>query len=391
MSSADAGAVLAIYQAGLDTGQASFETQAPDWAAFDAARLADHRYVARDPGAGKVLGWVAVSAVSSRYAYAGVVEHSVYIGPGARGRGVGTALLRTLIRSTERAGIWTIESGIFPENAASLRLHRSAGFRVVGTRERLGRHRGRWRDVILLERRSPAVGVGDMTSAGRAAAPVETPRLLLEPLAVRHAAQMVQVLAAPQLYRFTGGSPPTLRELTERYQRLVAGPAGCGEGWLNWVIRQREDQRLAGTVQATVTSDPACLRAAIAWVVGTPWQGRGYATESAQALIGWLREHQVMTIVAAIHPDHAASAAVARRAGMTPTAERADGEIIWRLAGDRGSAPSHRSAPVSTGQHRSAPAAARRWRRWPAPTASRCRAAPATATGQSRRAGSARP
>ena len=160
MSSADAGAVLAIYQAGLDTGEASFETQAPDWAAFDAARLAGHRYVARDPGAGKVLGWVAVSAVSSRCAYAGVVEHSVYIGPGARGRGVGTALLRTLVRSTERAGIWTIESGIFPENAASLRLHQSVGFRVVGTRQRLGRHHGRWRDVILLERRSPAVGVG---------------------------------------------------------------------------------------------------------------------------------------------------------------------------------------------------------------------------------------
>ena len=160
MTSADAGAVLGIYQAGLDTGQASFEIRAPDWAAFDAARLADHRYVARDPGAGEVLGWVAVSAVSGRRVYAGVVEHSVYVGPGARGRGVGTALLRALIRSTEQAGIWTIESGIFPENAASLRLHRSAGFRVVGTRERLGRHHGRWRNVILLERRSPAVGAG---------------------------------------------------------------------------------------------------------------------------------------------------------------------------------------------------------------------------------------
>jgi L-amino acid N-acyltransferase YncA len=158
MTAADAGAVLAIYQAGLDTGQASFETRAPDWASFDAARLADHRYVARDRRAGEVLGWVAVSAVSSRCVYAGVVEHSVYVAPGARGRGVGTALLRALIRSTERAGIWTIESGIFPENGSSLRLHQSAGFRVVGTRERLGRHHGRWRDVILLERRSPAVG-----------------------------------------------------------------------------------------------------------------------------------------------------------------------------------------------------------------------------------------
>jgi RimJ/RimL family protein N-acetyltransferase len=172
-----------------------------------------------------------------------------------------------------------------------------------------------------------------MTPAGPAAEPIPTARLLLEPLAVRHAAQMVQVLAAPQLYGFTGGSPPTLPELTERYERLAAGPGRRGEAWLNWVIRQREDQQLAGTVQATVTSEPAGLRAAIAWVVGASWQGRGYATESAQALIGWLREHEITTIVAAIHPDHAASAAVARRAGMTPTAERADGEIIWRLAG----------------------------------------------------------
>jgi RimJ/RimL family protein N-acetyltransferase len=171
-----------------------------------------------------------------------------------------------------------------------------------------------------------------MTPAGPAAEPIPTPRLMLEPLAVRHAAQMVQVLAAPPLYRFTGGSPPTLPELTERYERLVAGPGRRGEGWLNWVIRQREDQQLAGTVQATVTSEPDGLRAAIAWVIGAAWQGRGYATESAQALIRWLREHEVMTIVAAIHPDHAASAAVARRAGMTPTAERAEGEIIWRLA-----------------------------------------------------------
>jgi RimJ/RimL family protein N-acetyltransferase len=172
-----------------------------------------------------------------------------------------------------------------------------------------------------------------MMPAGQAAEPILTPRLLLEPLAVRHAAQMVEVLAAPQLYRFTGGSPPTLPELTQRYERQVAGPGRRGEGWLNWVIRQREDQQLTGTVQATITTEPAGLRAAIAWVVGAPWQGHGYATESAQALIGWLREQEVMTIVAAIHPDHVASAAVARRAGMTPTAERVDGEIIWRLAG----------------------------------------------------------
>jgi L-amino acid N-acyltransferase YncA len=158
MTVAHAGAVLEIYQAGLDTGQASFETAAPDWAGFDAGKLAGHRFVARDPGSGEVLGWVAASAVSSRCVYAGVVEHSVYVRPSARGGGVGRALLRALIGSTEAAGIWTIESGIFPENAASLRLHESEGFRVVGTRERLGMHHGRWRDVVLVERRSPAVG-----------------------------------------------------------------------------------------------------------------------------------------------------------------------------------------------------------------------------------------
>ena len=157
MTAAHAAAVLAIYQAGLDTGDASFETTAPDWAAFDAARLPGHRHVARDPG-GEVLGWVAVSAVSSRCVYAGVVEHSLYVHPAARGRGVGRALLEALIASTEAAGIWTIESGVFPENTASLRLHAGVGFRVVGTRQRIGSHHGRWRDVVLIERRSPVTG-----------------------------------------------------------------------------------------------------------------------------------------------------------------------------------------------------------------------------------------
>ncbi|MGP7997685.1 MAG: helix-turn-helix domain-containing GNAT family N-acetyltransferase [Streptosporangiaceae bacterium] len=154
MHAADAAQVLAIYQAGLDAGQASFETQAPSWAAFDAARLPGHRHVAAEPGTGRLLGWVAVSPVSSRPVYAGVVEHSVYVDPAAQRRGVAAVLLRTLISSTEAAGVWTIQSGIFPENTASLRLHERAGFRVVGVRERLGQHYGRWRDVVLLERRS---------------------------------------------------------------------------------------------------------------------------------------------------------------------------------------------------------------------------------------------
>jgi phosphinothricin acetyltransferase len=157
MTPADADAVLAIYQAGLDTGNASFETAAPDWDTFDRARLPQHRHVATS-NAGEVLGWAAVSAVSERCVYAGVVEHSIYTDPGARGRGIGAALLAALIGSTESAGIWTIQSGIFPENTASLRLHERAGFRVVGTRQRLGCHHGRWRDVVLLERRSPTTG-----------------------------------------------------------------------------------------------------------------------------------------------------------------------------------------------------------------------------------------
>ncbi|MGI5151336.1 N-acetyltransferase family protein [Plantactinospora sp. CA-294935] len=156
MEPADADVVLAIYQAGMDGGNASFETQAPTWAAFDAGKLADHRLVAVDDD-GAVIGWVTVSAVSSRAVYAGVVEHSVYVHPAAQGNGVGAALLDALIASTEAAGIWTIQSGVFPENAASLTLHQRAGFRIIGIRERIGRHRDKWRDVILIERRSPAI------------------------------------------------------------------------------------------------------------------------------------------------------------------------------------------------------------------------------------------
>jgi phosphinothricin acetyltransferase len=176
MQAADAATVLAIYQSGLDTGQASFESTAPDWATFDAGRLPDHRLVAVVGDA--LVGWVAVSPVSSRPVYAGVVEHSVYIAPDTRGQGIGRLLLGALIASTDAtlqpasraarwrsparsladaAAIWTIQSGVFPENAASLALHRSAGFRTVGTRERIGRHHGVWRDVVLLERRSSVV------------------------------------------------------------------------------------------------------------------------------------------------------------------------------------------------------------------------------------------
>jgi len=162
MAACDATGILAIYQAGLDGGQASFETTAPDWAAFDAGRLPGHRFVAvgGEADAGReadVLGWIAVSPVSRRPVYAGVVEHSVYVAERAAGRCIGRLLLAALIDSTEAAGIWTIQSGVFPENVASLALHARAGFRVVGTRERVGRHHGEWRDVVLLERRSSKI------------------------------------------------------------------------------------------------------------------------------------------------------------------------------------------------------------------------------------------
>ncbi|MET9887378.1 N-acetyltransferase family protein [Streptomyces sp. NPDC006430] len=156
LTEAHADEVLAIYRTGIDEGNATFETVAPAWEVFAADKLPEHRFAAVDKD-GKVLGWVAASAVSDRCVYAGVVEHSVYVHPAARGRGVATQLLTALIGSTEAAGIWTIQSGIFPENRASLALHQRAGFRVVGTRERVGRHRGVWRDVVLLERRSPRI------------------------------------------------------------------------------------------------------------------------------------------------------------------------------------------------------------------------------------------
>lgn len=154
--------VEAIYAAGIATGHATFETEPPDWEAFDTAKLPGQRLVALDP-ASRVLGWTAASAVSDRCVYAGVVEHSVYVDPAAQGRGIGRLLLDGLVSPTEAAGIWTIQSGIFPENIPSLRLHQAAGFDVVGIRRRLGHMSygpcaGQWRDVIMIERRSAVAG-----------------------------------------------------------------------------------------------------------------------------------------------------------------------------------------------------------------------------------------
>ncbi|MDO7854751.1 GNAT family N-acetyltransferase [Hymenobacter convexus] len=157
-------AVRAIYTEGLATGHATFATEAPTWEAWDAGHLATCRLVATAE-AGTVLGWVALSPVSGRCVYAGVAEVSIYIAAAARGQGVGRALLQALVASSEQSGLWTLQAGIFPENAASLRLHAAAGFRQVGRRERIGQLHGQWRDTLLLERRSAAVGTTDTIEA----------------------------------------------------------------------------------------------------------------------------------------------------------------------------------------------------------------------------------
>jgi phosphinothricin acetyltransferase len=150
-------AVRGIYEQGIATGDATFETQAPTWEDWDAGYLTECRLVARDGD--RVMGWAALSAVSHRAVYRGVAELSVYVAADRRGRGVGRALLKRLIEDSEAAGIWTLQTGVFPENEASLALHRSCGFRVVGVQERIGQQAGHWRDVVLLERRSAVTGV----------------------------------------------------------------------------------------------------------------------------------------------------------------------------------------------------------------------------------------
>jgi L-amino acid N-acyltransferase YncA len=148
--------VRAIYLEGIATGNATFETEAPSWEKWDGAHVPAPRLVARHgrDATSAVIGWAALSAVSSRCVYAGVADESVYVAAAARGQGVGRILLATLCQAAEAAGIWTIQAGIFPENVGSLRLHEACGFRVIGRREKLGRHHGVWRDVLMLERRS---------------------------------------------------------------------------------------------------------------------------------------------------------------------------------------------------------------------------------------------
>lgn len=149
--------VRAIYLEGIATGHATFEKSAPEWPAWDSGHLQSCRLVARSGP--DVLGWAALSPISNRCVYGGVAEVSVYVALRARGRTIGSKLLAALVEASESNGIWTLQAGIFPENITSIELHQRAGFRIVGTRERIGCMDGQWRDVILMERRSSVVGI----------------------------------------------------------------------------------------------------------------------------------------------------------------------------------------------------------------------------------------
>jgi L-amino acid N-acyltransferase YncA len=156
MVAADWPAVRAIYEMGIATGDATFETSAPEWDSWNESHMQNHRFVA--DASSEVVGWVALSPISDRCVYGGVAENSVYVHPAWHGRGVGRSLLNAVIADAEAAGIWTIQTGVFPENVASLNLPQNVGFRQVGWRERIGQLGGIWRDTILLERRSNIVG-----------------------------------------------------------------------------------------------------------------------------------------------------------------------------------------------------------------------------------------
>jgi L-amino acid N-acyltransferase YncA len=157
MRSDDWPAIRNIYSEGMAAGNATFETETPEWTNWDQGHLQDCRLVARDSQ--RILGWAALSLISTRRVYSGVAEVSIYIAAKARGRGVGKRLLQSLVEQSERCGFWTLQAGIFPENAPSIALHKSCGFREVGVRQKLGQRGGVWRDVLLFERRSSSVGV----------------------------------------------------------------------------------------------------------------------------------------------------------------------------------------------------------------------------------------
>ena len=155
MTEKDWPAVSAIYQEGINTGHATFQTESPSWPDWNDGHMEQCRYVATIVG--KIEGWIALSAFSKRYAYRGVAEVSIYVNPQISGQGIGYRLMSHMINASEEAGVWTLIAGIFPENTGSVRLHEKSGFRVIGIREKVGEMNGMWRDVMLMERRSKVI------------------------------------------------------------------------------------------------------------------------------------------------------------------------------------------------------------------------------------------
>jgi len=175
----------------------------------------------------------------------------------------------------------------------------------------------------------------DMDMVGADAGPwarasmLEGQRVCLEPLQVEHAGEMALVLDDPDLHRFTGGSPATRAELAKTYSRQVAGPADRSQRWLNWIVRRLADDQAVGTVQATIGRKEGRVVAEVAWIVGTAYQGHGYATEAAEVMVRWIRSQGDVRIVAHVHPDNTPSAYVARAVGLSPTDVVVDGEVRW--------------------------------------------------------------
>jgi len=281
---------------------------------------------------GRFIGWCAIvrwnpdhRSASMGYCY----------DDAAWGQGYATEAARALLTwAFETLDLNRVQAETDTRNLASARVLEKVGFVREGTlREDCvvnGEVSDSW--VFGLIRRewqpgSPVVTLATFPDP----APLHTGRLTLEPLRVEHAAETTVLLDDPELHTFIGGSPPTEEELVERYRHQTTGwSPDRSQRWLNWVVRRQDDDRVVGTVQATVTSFDGGLAAEVAWVVGAGYQGRGYAKEAAATMVTWLRSRGVSRVVAHVHPDHRASQAVARVVGLSSTGTRRDGEEEWR-------------------------------------------------------------
>ncbi|MGH7482337.1 MAG: GNAT family N-acetyltransferase [Longimicrobiales bacterium] len=308
-------AVRAIYAEAIHSGDATFETAPPERAAWDAAHLAEPRLVAE--ATGEVLGWAALSRVSERAVYAGVAEVSVYVAATARGRGVGSALLEALVSASERAGIWTLQAGIFPENGPSLAMHGRAGFRRVGFRERAGKDASRWRDVILLERRSRSVGTGPSLPP---AAPhgwplLRTARLRLDAPTVadvptiQRLANDVDVARNTLSFPHPYGPGEAERFLTRLYREYALGDA------VGFAIRAADSGEYMGAIGLHLVRSNSAAEAGY-WI-GQPYRGRGYASEGLAAVLDFaFRDLGLHRVHASHFARNPASGQVMRKAGM---------------------------------------------------------------------------